>query len=159
MRTYKRGIIVRDGMGGFLNPPTHPEHILHVQTDLRRRPENRSSMSLSAAAECAWLDPATRRSARAKLDAWDANKPTLDAPESQEWIRQVLGYFRNCYRGVGDEPECWHAGNLRITEEPRPADEHAGVRLIRKYYPDYQPTPEHFAEAYWGTKPHDTARS
>lgn len=146
----------KHGMGGFLNPPGHPEHTHHVETDLRRKPENRGSMSLSSAVECAWLDPFTRAEAKRLLAQWQENRPALKSPEVQDWIRQVLGYFRNSYRGEGPEPECWYAEKLRILkpgDEARPNEEHAGVHLIGKYYPEYVPTAEHFAEAYWGTKP------
>ncbi len=34
---------------------------------------------------------------------------------------------------------------------------HAGVHLIRRYYPEYEPRAEDFAAAYWGTKPAKTA--
>lgn len=68
----EKGRIVREGIGGFLNPPTHPEHTFSMQTDLRRRPENRGSMCLSAAAACEWLDSAARNQAAKLLDEWRA---------------------------------------------------------------------------------------
>lgn len=154
----ERGIIVRGGMGGFLNPPTHPEHNLSVEFDLRRRKENRGSCSLSAAVDMAWLDDAIRAAAKHRIESWQ--RPPLDSPEVQEWILQVLGYFRNCYRGDGPEPECWNAGKLRIVksgDDERPTEEHAGVHLIRKYYPEYEPTGEQLSAAYWGTKPQKVA--
>lgn len=43
------GRIKHGGMGEFLTPPTHPEHSFSVETELRRKPENRGSMSLSYA--------------------------------------------------------------------------------------------------------------
>lgn len=150
--TKERGVIRREGMGGFLNPPTHPEHTNSVEFDLHRSRENRGGMSLSTAVECEWLDDATRAEAKRRLDEW-AGSP-IESPDVQAWIRQVLGYFKGCYRGEGAEPECWHAGNLRIikSSEPQPpVEEHAGVHLIRKYYPEFAPTPQHFAEAKWGS--------
>lgn len=144
------------GMGGFLNPPGHPEHTHHVETDLKKQPQNRGGMSLSEAVDCTWLVPSTRAAAKSMLDRWQEYRPALESPEVQDWIRQVLGYFRGCYRGEGPEPECWHADKLCIPKAGEPArlnEEHAGVHLIRKYYPEYEPTGEHFSEAYWGTKP------
>ena len=64
-----KGRIIRKGMGGFLNPPTHPEHDWCVETDLRRRPEKRGSMRLSSAADCEWLDPTTRAAAKQLLSS------------------------------------------------------------------------------------------
>lgn len=148
------------GMGGFLNPPGHPEHKQSVETDLRRRPENRGWMSLSTAVDCEWLDAATRRVAKTVLASWERSKLPLDNAEVQDWIRQVLGYFTNCYRRAGSEaPDAWNCDKLEINKAIDPfarLDDHAGVHLIRKYYPEFTPTPEHFAEAYWGRKPATT---
>jgi len=150
----ERGRIVASGMGGFLNPPTHPEHTHSVETDLDRRPCNRGAMCLSSAVECDWLADDTRAAAKKMLGDWRA--PAIDSPEVVEWIRQVLGYFRGCYRGEGAEPECWHAGQLRIIHGDHaslpPIAEHAGVRMIREYYPAYVPTDDDFSGAYWGSK-------
>jgi len=150
----EKGRIVNTGAGGFLNPPGHPEHKYSIETDLRQRPENRGSMSLSGAVDCEWLDAATRAAAKAKLDSW-VPLP-LDAPEVQDWIRQVIGYFWGCYRNTTlHEPECWFVDKLYILKSgdaARPNEEHAGVHLIRKYYPEYSPVAVHFSEAYWGKK-------
>jgi len=149
----ERGYFAPEGMGGFLCPPSHPEHTTSVQSIPRG---NSWSMSLSAAVECEWLDPAQRAEAKRRLDEWQAMRPALDTPEVQEWVLQVLGYFRSCWRGEGPEPECWHCTNLRILkpgEHTPHVDEHAGMHLIRRYYPEFNPTREHFESAYWGEKP------
>jgi hypothetical protein len=150
--TKEVGRLARGGAGGFLNPPTHPEHDWHIETDLRRRPENRGFMALNSAIDCDWLADGTRASARRKLAEWV--RPALDSPEVQAWIHQVLGYFRGCYQGNADLGEkSWHVSNLKIdNRDPMTSvDTHAGVRLIRKYYPEFLPTAEHFAKAKWGT--------
>jgi len=147
----EKGRIVNGGMGGFLCPPSHPTYSQHVETDLNRRPEYHGGMSLETAIDCDWLDNATRAVARTILNSW--KRPALESPEVQEWILQVLGYFKGCYcRGDGAEPEDWHAANLAINPENRTVDEHAGVHLIRKYYPEFTPSEEHFQQAYWGSK-------
>lgn len=155
----ERGRVVRGGMGGFLNPPTHPEHELHVETDLRRRPENRGGMSLTAAAEAKWLDAATRAEARRILADWQP--PSPDSPEVVDWRRQVLGYFRGMYRNPNaPSGQEWHAGSMIHDPDRDPienADDHGGVNLIRHYYPDYMPTEEDFGGAYWGTRPSNGA--
>lgn len=143
----------RHGMGGFLNPPGHPEHTQSVETDLRRKPENRGSMSLSAAMEADYLDPKIRYQARRILERWTAENAS--ATPDPKWVRQVLGYFRHCYRGPVALPngEHWRVERLSINPErdpmAYPAD-HAGVNLIRKYYPGYEPTAVEFSEAKWG---------
>lgn len=143
------------GMGGFLNPPTHPEHHLHVETDLRRRKDNRGGMSLSAAAECDYIDPRVRAEAKRRLAKWEA--PPSDDPAIVDWRHQVLGYFRGMYRKPATpHPYEWHVANLASDPERDPiehADAHAGVHHIRRFYPDYVPTEDDFAGAYWGTKP------
>lgn len=157
MNTMKleKGKVVMRGMGGFLNPPTHPEHTQSVETDLRRKPENRGSMSLSAALECEYLDSTTRAVVRTVLNSW--KRPALDAPEVQDWIHQVLGYFKGCYRKPGNTSDnAWNVDQLDTQGTANPMkriDDHAGVHLIRKYYPEFTPTAEHFSAAYWGTKP------
>jgi hypothetical protein len=150
--TTEKGRIKHSGMGGFLNPPTHPEHTMSVEIDLRRRPENRGGMSLSSAVESEWLADETRAEAARVLRHWQ--RPALDSPEVQQWIAQVLGYFANCYRNPAAKAgEEWNASNLIIDRERDPvasADDHAGVNLIRKYYPEYAPSAEDFARAKWG---------
>lgn len=143
-----RGIVVNQGMGNFLCPPGHPSHAYCIETDLRRRPENRSRCSLETAAECEWLDAKTVNTARKLLDDW---RPlSQESDEVQAWILQILGYFRNCYCcGDGTKPEDWHARNLVIAKSG-PVDKHAGVHLIRKYYPEFVPSDEHFENARWG---------
>lgn len=154
MTTTEKGRIVREGMGGFLNPPEHPEHTFSVETDLRRKPENRGMMSLSAAVDSDWLDPVTRVKAYRLLQAWRESRINLHMSDVREWIHQVLGYFRNCYKGQAGDQE-WYAGELRISADTDPilsADLHAGVHLIRKYYPEYTPVKADFDGAFWGTK-------
>ena len=149
-----KGRIVQEGMGGFLCPPGHPAHSRHVETDLRRKPENRGSMSLEYAVADEFLDDTTRAEARSILEYWEANKLPLSTV--QEWIFQVLGYFRGCYNLTPDVETGWHAGNVTITGKIDPmehADYHAGVHCIRRYYPQYKPTAADFAGAYWGKKP------
>lgn len=142
------GKIVNSGMGGFLNPPTRPEHSYSVRS-LRG---DTFCMSLTAAVSDKWLDEKTRKQAGELLSRWIA--PDINSPKIQAWIRQVLGYFAGCYVGqdkVGNPS--WNVSDLRISKETNPtlnADTHAGVHFIRKYYPNFIPTAEHFAQAKWG---------
>ena len=149
----EKGKLVKGGMGGFLNPPNHPEHDFHVETDLRKRPENRGGMSLSAAAECNWLDGLTKAAARVALAGWE--RRPIDSPKVVAWIRQVLGYFKGCYKNLEvEESRAWNADKLRINQQADPMqwiEYHAGVNLIRRYYPEYVPTQEDFDNAKWGS--------
>ena len=151
----ERGRVVAGGMGCFLCPPNHPEHSYSVETDLNQRKANRGSMSLSFAADCEWLTDETRFTVSELLNSWQ--KLPLDSAVVQDWIAKVLGYYKDCYRNLDEqEPKCWHADNLKITKMPAKAglttNDHAGVHLIRQYYPEFSPTKENFRQAYWGTK-------
>jgi len=153
MKTSRRnyGKLVNEGMGGFLNPPGHPEH----NWSIRSTYGDTFSMSLSSAAESDWLEVRAKGKAIGKLRSW---KPLpIESEPMQEWIAQVLGYFKGCYSGQDEKGEpSWNCSHLRIQPEVDPvlnADLHAGVNLIRKYYPAFTPTAEHFAGAYWGSKP------
>ena len=150
----------KEGCGGFLNPPTHPEHTMSVQGFRRGEMTSLNSLSSATKEDQSWIPADIRKAAANILRGWKA--PPIDSPGVKDWIHQVLGYFRDSYRGEGAEPLCWGAGNLRFNHKPADdedypvwatVDNHAGVHLIRKYYPEYQPTDEDFANAYWGTNP------
>jgi len=148
------GRIAKGGMGGFLNPPTHPEHDWHAEQAAR---DPRWSTALSGAAKDPNIDAATRNAAAELLASW--RRPPLDSPEIQDWIAQVLGYFRGCFRNPQAGDRQWHASDLIIDKRDpvANADDHAGVNLIRRFYPEFKPTAEHFAGAYWGKKPEPKA--
>ena len=155
MNKRNYGKVVHEGMGGFLNPSTHPEH----EWSVRSTYGDTFSMSLSKAAESSWLEGAEGRNpkirAKTLLKNWKA--PDINSPEIQDWIHQVLGYFKNCYSGQDKDGNIsWNAGDLRIMKDADPVlnqDIHAGVHLIRKYYPDFKATKEDFDNGYWGSKP------
>src|SRR6202040_3483758 len=103
----------REGCGGFLCPPGHPMHTFSVYEGPRGNP--RSITSLESAADASWLSDKVRTEAKALLDAYDTTKPALESPEVQEWLYQLLGYFRGCYRNPNAEAaKQWHASDLII---------------------------------------------
>lgn len=141
------------GSGSFLDPPTYPTHDYGIELDTNRPPEDRGWASLTSAVDGGhdWLHPDTVADAKRILEAW--RRPAIDNPEIQDWIAQVLGYFRHCYCGLTDTR--WNVSDL-IIDDRNPLeniDDHAGVHLIRKFYPDFTPTAEDFQRSYWGTKP------
>lgn len=144
------GRITKDGMGGFLNAPTHPEHYYSVSSVYG----DTFSMCLSAAVDCTWLNDEAKTKAQELLSQWEPLP--LNNSEVQDWILQIMGYFKNCYRGRNSDNECsWNAGDLVIRHDWNPLDWdtlHAGVHLIRKFYPGFILTAEHVKNAYWGTK-------
>jgi hypothetical protein len=145
--------ITTGSAGCFLDPPTFPTHTHHVETDLRRRPENRGWVGLSSAADCTWIAEEVRQEAAALIQAWHDARPAIDSPEIADWIAQVLGYFCHCYI---PESGSRNASDLLISRDRDPlaeADRHAGVAFIRNFYPEFTPTAADFGAAYWGTKP------
>ncbi len=147
--------LVHEGMGGSLCPPGHPMHDWSVQTGRSDNPNG--CYCLESAATLDYLPPAIRGAASGKLKRWEREKLPLTNERVQDWIAHVLGYFKGCYSGQNDKGETsWNAGDLRIKPDADPmlnADIHAGVHLIRGYYPEYTPKPEDFKRAYWGSKP------
>ncbi len=94
----------------------------------------------SSATTCEYILNDSKMVAKMKLDSW--NPLPLNDEKVVKWVRQVLGYFRNCYKNRDmNEPDCWMEW----------VEDHAGVRLIRKYYPEYNPSQEDFDMAKWGT--------
>lgn len=150
----KKARIMNDGMGGFLCPPGHPMHSQSIDYG------EGGCMCLETAEHAEWLDKSVRDEAARILSAW---KPMpLESAEVQTWISSVLRYFKGCYRNPDVEGEAqWHAANLLTRNSSISArgtyirdrnplewiEDHAGVRLIRKYYPNFYPTREHFDNA------------
>ena len=145
--------IVTPGMGGFLNPPGHPKHSFHVAWGKSSRDDGACSLTHAVGDGARYLPEAIVEKARALLYEWEQEKGD---PEP-DWVHKMLGYFRNCYRNPtwqGDEQ--WHGDKVIIDSSRDPivsADDHAGVHHIRSFYPDFMPSRDDFAKAYWGKKP------
>ena len=146
------------GMGGFLNPPGHPEHTMRVHELCPGWKKYGPDMSsLSSYAENG-TDESCRDRCRDILAAYVG--PATDSPEFQAWARQVMGYFRNCwrqpecvrkFRGISDAKQ-WNCDMLYMGAPLKlhTIDDHAGVNFILKYYPGWVPAPEDFKLAKWG---------
>lgn len=147
------GRIENSGCGGFLCPPDHPEHDYSVVSSYG----NPFSMSLSYASESDWLNSKTKQAARGMLKTWENSKLSIFDPEVQNWIHNVLGYFHDCYLPVDAVGNIIseNASELIIDKDRDPMaipSLHAGVNLIRKYYPNYTPRNIDFILAYWGKR-------
>jgi len=143
----ERAKIRASGCGGFLNPPTHPEHNFSVVSTRK----DDFFMSLSSAAICGYIIMSVKEEAQAKLDAWV--RPDLDSDEIQDWIHRVLGYFNDCYSPDGINRTVTDC----LTRNGNPFEvgihRHLGVLFILQYYPEYEPRGVDFINAYWGKKP------
>jgi len=144
--------LIQSGMGGFLNPPLHPEHSWSLASG------DGGGMSLSSAIGCEWLSESSKKQARVLLDKWEhIDKLPISDARVQDWIYHILGYFCDCYAKPDNEgaKDRWDIDQLDMDSQVNPMtkiDLHAGVHFIRKYYPDYCPTQQDFDNAYWGTK-------
>lgn len=140
----RKGYWISDtGMGGFLDPPGYPTHTHSVYGSLNGRRVD-DMMCLSSAAEAEYIPEDIRSKAQALLDGWQP--PALESPEVQSWITQVMAHLASMYRAVDvPEPECWHGWRMRVirvdplSPEAPPISEHAGVHLIRRFYPQWSP--------------------
>jgi len=100
-----RIVRTRQGMGGFLAPPGHPDHVYEVRgywprgdraVNIARRREADSYGSLSGAVENdrdMYPDSVVRQ-AQAIMDR-------AELACSEAWVRSVYGYFRNSYSPDG----------------------------------------------------------
>lgn len=135
--------IISEGMGGFLNPPSHPEHFFSVK--------DRGYFSLSYYLNTIHCDCLiVKREIEGLLKEWEQNKPSISSIETQIWIKKVLGYYRNCYV----RPYCGNdCDKLFISKTLNPlanAHIHRGVCFIREFYPEFVPNSLHFEQASWG---------
>lgn len=132
--------LVNEGMGGFLNPPTHPEHSYSIVE--YRGGHECGSYSLSAAASEDWLPGSVKGTAKGILKRWQAGTP------DSAWVQSVYNYFRHCYSVDGIETNVNHEGKT-ITfgkfwdnadlEKDMPPTHHLGYMFVKKYYPDHEP--------------------
>jgi hypothetical protein len=131
-------------------PPGHPMHAAHIAY------EGYGEVPLSAPFDVD--DPiivpeSDRKLAELALATWDANKPPLEAPEIQQWILAVLGYYEAHYANrTFKEPQCWAPIYLLYDTRRDPMayiEHHAGVHFVQRFYPDFIPTHEHFKRAKW----------
>ena len=139
------------GAGSFLDPPFAKTHSWGIVEGYDRGNGYQGYMSVDYVLN----DENVPASAKAQIRRiiGKVEKTDISAPEIQDWIRQVMGYFNTCYQG---ENGSWSASDLKIDKDADPIenqDKHAGVNLIRKHYPEFVLTEDILKGAYWGTKP------
>ena len=131
--------VVSGSMGNFLCPPTYPTHFFHVETDRNRRKENRGGVSLESAKDYSWIHESARVEAYKLLRDWQ--RPAIDSEEIEDWIVEVLRYFKNCYlssKQVASGKR--NVSDLICNSEFNPyayKDIQAGTAFIQRYYPDF----------------------
>lgn len=135
--------LVNDGMGGLLNPPTHPEHTYSIQEF--RGGHEVGFYSLSSCLSSEWMPRAVKGAAKGILKHWQAGK--ID----KAWEATIYNYFRHCYsldginRNVSDKNNMitfgkfW--GNAEQEQGMNPTH-HLAYMFIKEFYPDYEPNIE-----------------
>lgn len=127
MKTKQRDDIVSTsaaGSGCFGDPPDFPTYFYGVVTDLRRRPDNRGSMSLdyAASAEASWVSDETKQQAKQLIADWYA---TGRLPETHErvqlWQAHTYQHFASCYAHPTEPDESKRPGSRLTVIYPVPS--------------------------------------
>lgn len=102
--------LIKGSMGSYLTPPYHPSKFYEVETDIRRKKENRGGCNIEHALEQAYISDETKNKIQQLLKNWEANeKMPIDSAEVQKWISDCKN----------------HMGNR-------------AAEYIRKYYPEFK---------------------
>lgn len=131
--------LVDEGMGGYLNPPGHPEHTYSIQ-GFRGGHEVRG-ISLREALDDEYAG-SIRGAAKNLLNKWSKGRP---AAPPEEWVKQVYIYFQHCYSKNGtnrSETDCitygkfW--GNAEQEKDANPYF-HLGFLFVNEFFPAHGP--------------------
>jgi hypothetical protein len=124
--------IVPGSAGSFLCPPGHPAHYWHVEDGSRRDPN--LIAGIAYAIENEYGDVPEPVQVEAKKLMADAT-PVC----SEDWVRHVYSYFRNCYSPDGVDRNASHCVIAKPGDEHQPpAEWHLGYLLVRSYFPDHE---------------------
>ena len=104
---YEPARITNSGMGGAFYPPNHPLHTHSVETDLKKKKENRGGMSLEYALTLEYISPQLKAKIKALLDSY--TPPDITLPDVCDWLTSCMRHFG-------------------------PKD---GIKWIRTWYPNY----------------------
>lgn len=165
-----RWFLVREGMGGFLDPPGAISHDWSLE--FWRGPNSKEaeeSYGLSAALGESYIPEPIKARIRAHIEAHDRPEMT------EEWVRSVYAYFRHCYSPDGEDrnvSRCdivkpnpdgdgyvWGTfGRDRVTDEPPPAERHLAYLCVREHFPDHTPRLDLIAAPpQWGSTSNDSS--
>jgi len=147
--TYK---IANTGCGGFLAPPNHPTKDKCIEEYEGSELVGIYSIEHTDRTNC---DSIFMLRCLELIDIWKESKLAINCEETEDWIHQVLGYFRGGYGNPNiPEPERWNVSNLEFDNRDPLINfaDSAGVHCIRKFYPEYIPIKSDFDNAYWGER-------
>ena len=126
----QKGRIIMEGMGGFLCPPSASD--AYQERTNRPAPQAGEPHLYVTGVRRGFAATGRRHAGRRTYRPSGMAEAALDSPDMQEWILQVLGYFKGCFNFHPENESGWHAGNLTIDSDVDPlehADFHAGVHL------------------------------
>lgn len=161
---------VNESMGSFLTPPNHPSRKQSIKFYDGGHGYIALNKDIYLSDGYSYVPQKIKDEVREIFEEYEKNKPPINNPLVKDWIYQVLGYFKNCFRGKCGS---WEAGKLKIKSPLfQRADgknltqkeildflvsnfsqkNHAGIHCIKEYYPDYIAKKNHFKKAYWGKR-------
>src|SRR5687768_7164894 len=120
------------GMGGFLCPPGHPNHVYVVwEGYFRSMARARTLMALDSCVKEEWVSASIRQRAQNLI-----NQAQLTS--SELWLRHTYGYMGGMYWPQGVEPRS-AMDMVAIPARDGDPERHGAVVHIRKYFPDHEP--------------------
>lgn len=131
--------LVDSGMGGFLNPPGHPEHDYSIH-GFRGGHEVESTCLTRCLDD--YYRGAVRGSAKGLLKRWEKNRPAIPP---REWMIEVYKYFKHCYSKDGinrDVDSCVTYGKFWDNAEQEQHENpyhHLGYMFVKSFYPVHEP--------------------
>lgn len=122
-----------DGMGGFLNPPTHPQHTTSIIE--KRGGHEVGYYSLTGARDEKYLPGRVRGTANGILKRWVREKGQEQPDEV--WLASVYNYFRNCYSPDGENRNV--SDCLINNANSLPPERHLAYLFVKEFYPAHKP--------------------
>ena len=158
---YREKFYIKTGsQGNAFDPPRYPTHKYHIEN-------NKKTCYLSIDKdiyekdEYSYIDNEIKLECKKIIEKWDIDKLPLDHDLVKDWIYQMLGYFKDCFKGLENN---WNCDKMKVRDYKKIFSKsefyykflvttqslHFGVHHIRKYYPEYVATEDDFENAYWG---------
>lgn len=161
--------IVEGSAGSFLCPPGHPNHFHHIEAGRRDDPDLFAGLDYALRPDSDDVPESIRARVQKMFD--DAQLVC-----SEDWVRSIYAYFRNCYSPDGKDRNTsralivgqpWYVDKgsrydtLNRSDEALAADDprvipthHLAYLMVRSYFPDHEPRLDLIeTPPAWGQKP------
>lgn len=123
------------GAGGFLCPPGHPAHEYSLEGYWNGK--RKANADMYGSIEYVF-DPQSGASDVVR----DRVRKIMDSATlvcSENWVRMVYGYFRNCYATEDGDRSASDCIIPKKGDAPLPDERHLGYLTVREYFPDHEP--------------------